>query len=140
MEEGQERDSSPDEQRHIIDDDDIEDSPTDTPDLWISERNEEDTMFVRVVLVRYSENQSFFTCSVFGTILCFLNIHVENTTEYVHTEHTCGEHDGICTYYVQYVHIPSCSPDVCSGSISFLLFQFLVSGKFGKQSLRSVYQ
>ena len=47
MEEGQERDSSPDEQRHIIDDDDIEDSPTDTPDLWIPERNEEDTILVR---------------------------------------------------------------------------------------------
>ena len=32
MEEGQERDSSSDEQRHIIDDDDMEDSPTDSPD------------------------------------------------------------------------------------------------------------
>ena len=47
MEEGQERDASPDEQGHVIDDDDDEDSPTDTPDLWISERNEEDTKFVR---------------------------------------------------------------------------------------------
>ena len=26
---------------------DIEDSPTDNPDLWMSERNEEDTNFVR---------------------------------------------------------------------------------------------
>jgi len=48
MEEGQERDSSPDEIRHIIDDDDMEDSPTDTPELWIPERNEEDTKFERV--------------------------------------------------------------------------------------------
>ncbi len=47
MEEGQERDSSSDEQRHIIDDDDMEDSPTDSPDLWMPERNEEDTMFER---------------------------------------------------------------------------------------------
>jgi hypothetical protein len=47
MEGGQERDSSPDEQRHIIDDDDMEDSPTDSPDLWMPERNEEDTMFER---------------------------------------------------------------------------------------------
>jgi hypothetical protein len=31
MEEGQERDSSPDKQGHIIDDDDTKDSPTDTP-------------------------------------------------------------------------------------------------------------
>jgi hypothetical protein len=45
MEEGQERDSSSDEQRHIIDVDDMEDSPTDSPDLWMLERNEEDTMF-----------------------------------------------------------------------------------------------
>ena len=49
MEEGQERDSSSDEQRHIIDDDDMEDSPTDSPDLWMPERNEEDTMFERVL-------------------------------------------------------------------------------------------
>jgi hypothetical protein len=49
MKGGQERDSSPDEQRHIIDDDDMEDSPTDSPDLWIPERNEEDTMFERVL-------------------------------------------------------------------------------------------
>ena len=49
MEEGQERDTSPVEQGHVIDDDDDdEDSPTDTPDLWMSERNEEDTKFVRV--------------------------------------------------------------------------------------------
>ena len=43
MEEGQERDDSPDEQGHVIDNDDDEDSLTDTPDLWIPERNEEDT-------------------------------------------------------------------------------------------------
>ena len=49
MEEGQERDSSSDEQRHIIDDDDMEDSPTDSPDLWMSERNETDTMFERAL-------------------------------------------------------------------------------------------
>jgi hypothetical protein len=49
MEEGQERDSSSDEQRHIIDDDDMEDSPTDSPDLWLPERNETDTMFERVL-------------------------------------------------------------------------------------------
>jgi hypothetical protein len=49
MEGGQERDSSHDEQRHIIDDDDMEDSPTDSPDLWMPERNEEDTMFERVL-------------------------------------------------------------------------------------------
>ena len=44
MEGGQERDSSPDEQRHIIDDDDMEASPTDSADLWLPERNEEDTL------------------------------------------------------------------------------------------------
>ncbi len=59
MEEGQERDSSSDEQRHIIDDDDMEDSPTDSPDLWMSERNEEDTIgcqwdYHRVWIVRSS--------------------------------------------------------------------------------------
>ncbi len=47
MEEGQERDSSSDEERHIIEDEDMEDSPTDTPDLWIPERNEKNTKFVR---------------------------------------------------------------------------------------------
>ncbi len=46
---GQERDSSPDEQRHIIDDDDMEASPTDSADLWLPKRNEEDTMFVRAL-------------------------------------------------------------------------------------------
>jgi hypothetical protein len=49
MEEGQERDSSSDEQRHIIDDDDMEDSPTYSPDLWMPERNEADTMFERAL-------------------------------------------------------------------------------------------
>jgi hypothetical protein len=49
MEEGQGRDSSPDEGRHIIHDDDMEDSPTDSPDLWMPERNEEDTMFERTL-------------------------------------------------------------------------------------------
>jgi hypothetical protein len=49
MEGGQERDSSPDEQRHIIDDDDMEASPTDSADLWLPERNEEDTMFERAL-------------------------------------------------------------------------------------------
>ncbi len=39
MEEGQERDSSPDEQRDIIDDDDdMEDSPTDTTSLDAREK------------------------------------------------------------------------------------------------------
>jgi hypothetical protein len=42
-----ERDTSPDEKGHIIDDDDNEDSPTDAPDLWMPERNEKDTVFVR---------------------------------------------------------------------------------------------
>ena len=49
MEEGQERDSSSDEQRHIIGDGDMEDSPTDSPDLWMTERNETDTMFERAL-------------------------------------------------------------------------------------------
>jgi len=36
MEEGQERDSSSDETRVvIIEDEDMEDSPTDTPDFWM---------------------------------------------------------------------------------------------------------
>ena len=48
MEEGQERDDSVVEQGHIIDDDDDdEDSTVNTPDLWMPERNEEDTKFVR---------------------------------------------------------------------------------------------
>jgi hypothetical protein len=47
MEEGQERDSSSDEERVIIEDEDMEDSPTDTPELWMPERNEDDTKFVR---------------------------------------------------------------------------------------------
>ncbi len=38
MEEGQERDCSPDEEGHIIDDDDMEDSPTDSPDFWTHRR------------------------------------------------------------------------------------------------------
>ena len=47
MEEDQERDSSSDEERHIIEDEDMEDSPTDTPELWMPDRNDEDTKFVR---------------------------------------------------------------------------------------------
>ena len=49
MEEGQGRDSSPDEERHIIHDDDMEKSPTDSPDLWMPERNDDDTMFERAL-------------------------------------------------------------------------------------------
>ena len=47
MEEDQERDSSSDEERQIIEDEDMEDSPTDTPDLWMPDRNDGDTKFVR---------------------------------------------------------------------------------------------
>ena len=47
MEDDEERDSSSDETAKIIEDDDMEDSPTDTPDLWMSDRNDEDTKFVR---------------------------------------------------------------------------------------------
>jgi hypothetical protein len=47
MEEAQKRDSSSDEERVIIQDEDVEDSPTDTPELWMPERNEDDTKFVR---------------------------------------------------------------------------------------------
>jgi hypothetical protein len=42
MEEGQKRDSSSDEERDIIEDEDMEDSPTDTPEFWMSERNDGD--------------------------------------------------------------------------------------------------
>jgi hypothetical protein len=49
LEEGQEKDCTPDEERYIIDDDDMQDSPTDSPELWMPERNEEDTKFVRVL-------------------------------------------------------------------------------------------
>jgi len=47
MEEGQERDSSSDEEQQIIEDEDMEDSPTDIPELWMPDRNNEDTKFVR---------------------------------------------------------------------------------------------
>ena len=47
MEEGQQRDSSSDEERQNNDHDDLEDSPTDTVELWMPDRNEEDTKFVR---------------------------------------------------------------------------------------------
>jgi hypothetical protein len=49
VQEVQERDYSTNEERYIIDDDDMQDSPTDSPDLWIPERNEDDTKFVRVL-------------------------------------------------------------------------------------------
>jgi hypothetical protein len=47
MEEDQERGSSSDEEGKIIVDEDMEDSPTDIPDLWMPDRNNEDTKFVR---------------------------------------------------------------------------------------------
>ena len=47
MEQWQERDSSFDEERQTIDDDDMEDSPTDTAEIWMTDRNDEDTKFVR---------------------------------------------------------------------------------------------
>jgi hypothetical protein len=47
MEKSQERDSSSDEERHIIVDEDMEDSPADTPEFWMSDRDEEDKKFVR---------------------------------------------------------------------------------------------
>jgi hypothetical protein len=47
MEEDQERDSPSDEEREIIEDEDMEDSATDIPELWIPDRNDEDTKFVR---------------------------------------------------------------------------------------------
>ena len=60
MEEDQERVSSSDEERSIIVDEDMEDSPTDIPELWIPDRNNEDTKFVRdkgddIVTVRLSK-------------------------------------------------------------------------------------
>jgi hypothetical protein len=47
MDEDQERDSSSEEEGQIIEDEDMEDSPTDTPELWMSDRNDTDTQFVR---------------------------------------------------------------------------------------------
>jgi hypothetical protein len=47
MEEDQERDSPSDEEREIIEDEDMEDSATDISELWIPDRNDEDTKFVR---------------------------------------------------------------------------------------------
>ena len=47
MEEDQERGSSSDEERQIIEDEDMQDSPTDIPELWMPDRNNEDTKFVR---------------------------------------------------------------------------------------------
>ena len=47
MEEDQERDSSSDEQGHIIEDEDMEDSPTNTPEFWMPDRDEQDKKFVR---------------------------------------------------------------------------------------------
>jgi hypothetical protein len=47
MKKSQERDPSSDEERHIIVDEDMEDSPTDTPEFWMSDRDEEDKKFVR---------------------------------------------------------------------------------------------
>jgi hypothetical protein len=47
MDEDQERDSSSDEEGQIIEDEDMEDSPTDTPEFWMSDRNDGDTQFVR---------------------------------------------------------------------------------------------
>jgi hypothetical protein len=48
MEEDQEeRDSSSDEVAQIIEDEDMEDSPPDTPELWMPDRNDDDTNFVR---------------------------------------------------------------------------------------------
>ena len=46
MEEEQERGPSPDEVEEIVDDENDE-SPMDAPDVWLSERSEEDTMFER---------------------------------------------------------------------------------------------
>ena len=34
-------------ERQTIDDDEMEDSPTDTSELWMPDRNDEDTKFVR---------------------------------------------------------------------------------------------
>jgi hypothetical protein len=47
MEEDQERGSSSDEEGKIIVDEDMEDSPTDILDLWMPDRNNGDTKFVR---------------------------------------------------------------------------------------------
>ena len=48
MEEDQEeKDSSSDEAAHIIEDEDMEDSPPDTPEFWIPDRNDDDANFVR---------------------------------------------------------------------------------------------
>ncbi len=42
-----ERDPPSDEEREIIEDEDMEDSATDIPELWSPDRNDEDTKFVR---------------------------------------------------------------------------------------------
>jgi hypothetical protein len=41
------RDSSSDEERVLIEDEDMKDAPTDTSGLWMPEKNEDDTKFVR---------------------------------------------------------------------------------------------
>ena len=46
-EDEEERDFSSDETAKIIEDDDMGDSPPDTPELWMPDRNDEDTNFVR---------------------------------------------------------------------------------------------
>jgi hypothetical protein len=58
MEEGQERDSSSDEERVLIEDEDMEDSPVDTPGLWIPERNEDDTKVCESFWRRYSDQET----------------------------------------------------------------------------------
>ena len=45
---GQKRGPSPDEVEGIVDDDENDESPTDVPDVWLTGKNEEDTMFERV--------------------------------------------------------------------------------------------
>ncbi len=47
MEEDQERGSSSDEERSTIVVEDMKDSPTDIPEVWIPDRTNEDTKFVR---------------------------------------------------------------------------------------------
>ena len=41
------RSDSPSEKRQVIDDDENDESPTDDQDLWLPERNEENTKFER---------------------------------------------------------------------------------------------
>ncbi len=118
MEEGQERESSPDEQTQISDDDENDGSPTDTPDLWMTVRNEKDTMFEKSLSDDIPTKKHPQTVVGQGIVQYWKNLFKELVKRHGHTDFVSHRQ---VTCEIQCV--------IRLGKRIQLLFQMTISGK-----------